>query len=144
MAGGRFLAASVVLSNANVNTTIEKLVGREHFEPGFLQRVSDVRLNNSSCQVFLGIEKGADISFVTDLLFTSTRPTFDSPALCDMHGESRTFSFYYPKTRPELARTAIVASTNANYADWATLSQPRYEAEKAALIDFLKRAVEAG
>jgi len=135
VAGGRFLAASVVLSNANVNTTIEKLVGREHFEPGFLQRVSDVRLNNSSCQVFLGIEKGADISFVTDLLFTSTRPTFDSPALCDMHGESRTFSFYYPKTRPGTDRYSIVSSTNANWEDWLNLDAGSYEREKNRLIE---------
>jgi len=135
MANGRFLAAPVVLSNANVNTTIGKLVGEEHFQPEFLRRVSEVRLNNSSCQVFLGIEKDAHIPFVTDLLFTSTRPTFDSPALCDMHGESRTFSFYHPKTRPGTDRYSIVSSTNANWEDWKHLDDEAYEREKTRLIE---------
>jgi phytoene dehydrogenase-like protein len=52
-----------------------------------------------------------------------------------MHGESRTFSFYYPKCRPGTDRYTIVSSTNANYADWAELDQAAYEREKARLIE---------
>ena len=132
---GRFLEAPVVVSNANVKSTIEKLVGPDAFDPAFRDEVDAVRLNNSSCQVFLGIEKGAEIPWVCDLLFTSTRPTFDSPALCEMETESRTFSFYYPKTRPGLDRFTVVSSTNAWWEDWAHLSDAEYEAAKARLVD---------
>ena len=133
---GRRLEAPVVLSNANVKTTVEKLVGREAFGDAFLEKVDEVRLNNSSCQVFLGVKRGETLPFVTDLLFTSTRPTFSSPALCDLRGESRTFSFYYPKTRPGgVERHAIVSSTNANWADWAHLDDEGYEREKTRLIE---------
>ena len=134
-ASGRFLASDAVLSNANINSTVKKLVGRKHFHPQFLERSDAVRLNNSSCQVFLGIEKGARVPDVGDLLFTSTRPTFDSPALCDMHGQSRTFSFYYPKTRPGSDRFSIVSSTNANWKDWQDLDDEAYQREKGRLIE---------
>ncbi len=131
---GRLLGARAVISNANLKHTILKLVGEQHFPAEFVAGVRDVRLNNSSCQVYLGVREGETIPWITDLLFTSTRPTFDSPALCDLHGESRTFSFYYPKTRPGSERYAIVSSTNANWADWAELDEAGYEREKQRLI----------
>ena len=44
---------------------------------------------------------------------------------------SRTYSFYYPRTRPQAATAClIVSSTNANYADWASLPDEEYEASK--------------
>jgi len=134
-AHGRFVAADCVLSNANLKTTIEKLVGEEHFSPAFAAKARAVRLNNSSCQVYLGIREGESIPFVGDLLFSSTRPTFDSPSLCDMNGESRTFSFYYPKTRPGSDRYTVVSSTNANWSDWAHLDGAGYAAEKQRLVE---------
>jgi len=124
-----------VLSNANLKSTILKLVGRENLSPKFVEGVEGVRLNNSSTQVYLGVRDGETIPFVTDLLFTSTRPTFDSGSLCDKHGESRTFSFYYPKTRPGLERYTLVSSMNANWSDWADLSDEEYEADKQRLIE---------
>jgi all-trans-retinol 13,14-reductase len=133
-AAGRFLAAKAVLSNANVKSTVERLVGREHFEPDFASRAAAVRLNTSSCQVYVGLRAGEQIPFLTDLLFTSTRPEFRSEALCDLHGESRTFSFYYPKVRPDgEPRYSIVSSTNARWEDWAGLDPAAYEREKARL-----------
>ncbi len=132
---GRFLAARAVLSNANVKTTIENLVGLESFGAAYVQRARAVRLANSSCQVFLGIARGETLPFVGDLVFHSTRPTFDSSALCDFHGQSRTFSLYYPKTRPGSERCSIVSSTNARWEDWADLDAPRYEREKERLIE---------
>lgn len=135
-AAGRFLGARVVVSNASLKTTVEKLVGPAGLDDEALAASRAVRLNNSSCQVFIGLERGARIPFVTDLLFTSTRPTFDSAALCDMHGESRTFSFYYPETRPESApRYCIVSSTNAHWKDWAGLDEAGYAREKERLIE---------
>ncbi len=133
-AHGRFLAAPVVVSNANVKTTIDRLVGREHFDDAFRDEVEAVRLNNSSCQVFLGVAKGEEIPWVCDLMFTSRRPTFDSPSLCEMETQSRTFSFYYPKTRPGSDRFTIVSSTNAWWEDWAHLSDEEYVAAKERLI----------
>ncbi len=131
---GRFIAADAVVSNANLKTTIEKLLGPESVPAELFRKNRDVRLNTSSCQVYLGLEKGAEIEDVGELLFTSTRPTFDSPALCDLHGQSRTFSFYYPRMRPGSDRYAVVSSTNANWSDWAELSPEGYEREKERLI----------
>jgi phytoene dehydrogenase-like protein len=47
---------------------------------------------------------------------------------------SRTYSFYYPDTRPGSDRYAIVCSTNANYEDWIKLSEEDYRREKEKLI----------
>ncbi|MDP6538494.1 MAG: NAD(P)-binding protein [Planctomycetota bacterium] len=144
-AAGRVIETRAVLSNASIKATVEHLVGAEHFSEEFQGQVGAVRLSNSSCQVYLGLRRGESIPFVTDLLFTSTRERFDSPSLCDMHGESRTFSFYYPKTRPGSDRYTIVSSTNAHHADWADLSPQRYVAEKermvAETIEHLERFV---
>jgi all-trans-retinol 13,14-reductase len=134
-AHGRTIRAGAVLSNANLKSTILNLVGPEHFTDSYVKEVEAVRLNNSSTQVYLGVKKGEEIPFETDLLFTSTRETFDSPSLCDKHGESRTFSFYYPKTRPGVDRYTLVSSMNAHWADWAHLSDAEYEADKARLVE---------
>lgn len=134
VANGKFVEAPVVLSNASLKTTIESLAGPAAFREDFLGAARAVRLSTSSCQVYLGLAAGASIPFIGDLVFHSDRPTFDSPALCDFHGESRTFSVYYPKGRPGSDRHAIVSSTNARYEDWAALSQAEYEREKARLL----------
>ncbi len=130
---GKFVAAPTVLSNANVKTTLERLVGLEHVSPTYAAAARAVRLSNSSCQVFFGLARGASIPFVGDLVFHSERERFDSPALCDFHGESRTFSLYYPKCRPGSERYAIVSSTNARFEDWAGLDPAAYEREKERL-----------
>jgi all-trans-retinol 13,14-reductase len=142
LCGGRFLGARAVLSNANLKQTVLSLCGEEHFSAGYLRDLRAVRLNNSSCQVYMGVRAGERLPRVTDLLFTSTRPTFDSPALCDMHGESRTFSFYDPRTRPGSDRYTVVSSTNANWGDWAPLDETAYAREKARLIEDTLRCLE--
>ncbi|MFT5050462.1 MAG: all-trans-retinol 13,14-reductase [Chlamydiales bacterium] len=139
---GRFLEADVVISNANLKVTLEKLVGLEHFDADFAGGARDVRLNSSSCQVYMGIRAGETLAMPTDLLFTSTRPTFHSPSLCEMHGESRTFSFYGPQTRPGSDRFTVVSSTNALYKDWASLSEAEYESNKARLIEEALESLE--
>jgi phytoene dehydrogenase-like protein len=144
-AHGRFIAADAVISNASLKGTVLGLVGRECFAPEYAAAVDAVRLNTSSCQVYMGLREGESIPFVTDLLFTSTRPTFTSEALCDLDGESRTFSFYYPKTRPGLERYTIVSSTNARWSHWAALDDAGYAAAKQRLVaqtlDSLERYV---
>jgi phytoene dehydrogenase-like protein len=141
-AHGRFIACDAVVSNASLKGTVLGLVGAEHFSPEFSAGVSSVRLNTSSTQVYIGIRAGESIPFVTDLLFTSTRPAFTSEALCDMDGLSRTFSFYYPKTRPGSDRYTIVSSTNARWSDWAHLDEAGYDAAKTRLIDTTLAALE--
>lgn len=132
---GRSIACDAVVSNASLRATVLDLVGREHFDPAFADRVAAVRLNTSSTQVYLGVRQGETLPWVTDLLFTSTRPTFSSEALCDHVGESVTFSFYYPKTRPGSDRYTIVGSRNARWDDWAKLDADAYEREKARLVE---------
>ena len=140
---GREIRAGAVLSNANVRSTVEKLVGSEHFSSEFAQRVNDVRLNTSSCQVYFGLEQGAELPWVTDLLFTSERETFSSEALADFHGQSRTFSFYYPKGRPDVKPMhAIVASLNARFEDWKDLTPEEYEVHKQRLADETLKSLE--
>lgn len=141
-AHGRFVESPVVISNASLKTTAETLVGAQHLEPEFARGLAAVRLNNSSTQVYIGLREGTSIPFVTDLLFTSTRPTFDSPALSEMHGESRTFSFYYPKTRPGSQRYTIVSSMNAHWSDWAGLDEAQYAHEKERLQQDTLAALE--
>ena len=133
LVGERLIEADCVLSNAGIKTTIEHLVGPEHFSPDFFAGARAIRLSTSSAQVYMGLRKGQSLPWVTDLYFTSSRPTFTSEALCEMHGESRTFSFYYPKVRPGTQQCTIVASMNARWEDWAGLDREQYEAHKARL-----------
>src|SRR4029077_5193530 len=55
---------------------------------------------------------------------------------------SRTFSFYYPHTRPGSDRCMIVSSTNARYEDWAQLSNEDYELSKRDLIETTLQTLE--
>src|SRR5690606_2672575 len=71
-----------------------------------------------------------------DLLFSSTAPLFRTEMLLSREITSRTYSFYYPRTRPEgRPRCLVVSSTNANYDDWAHLSEEDYAASKRDLVD---------
>jgi phytoene dehydrogenase-like protein len=116
-------------------STVHKLVGDEHFSGSFIEEARKVRLNNSSCQVYIGIKKGERIDHIGDLLFTSVAEKFDSRELCSRNITSRTFSIYYPETRPGSDMYSIVSSTNANYEDWASLSEEQYRTSKADLIE---------
>jgi len=141
--GGRVVRARAVLSNANLKNTIFRLAGEEHLPADFVAAARDVRINSSSCQVYLGIRKGETIPHIGDLVFTSRNPRFSSAELTDFHTTSRTFSVYYPDTRPGLDRYAVVVSLNARYEDWAALSEADYEREKARLIEESILALEA-
>lgn len=135
VAGGRTIRCGAVVSNANLKTTLDKLVGYDHLRPTFAEEAKAVRLNNSSCQVYMGLRKGESVPFIGELIFTSTDPEFDSVRLCAKDGGSRTFSMYYPDIRPGSDRYAVVSSTNANWGDWANLSEQAYAVQKQQLID---------
>lgn len=141
-ADGRFIPAEVVLSNANLKTTLGKLVGYEHLPPDYAAQAKAVRLNNSSCQVYLGLRKGERIDYIGDLLFTSVDPEFDSVRLCAKNITSRTFSMYYPDIRPGSDRYAVVSSTNANWEDWANLTKEEYARDKQHMIEDTLNALE--
>lgn len=132
---GRRIACRAVLSNANIKSTVFQLVGAEHFDPEFAEEARAVRLNNSSCQVYMAMKPGEGFDECGDLLFHSEHRGFDWHALCSRKITSRTFSFYYPRTRPGSDRWLIVSSTNAHYRDWASLSEEEYEASKQDLIE---------
>ena len=141
---GRHVRARVVVSNANLLGTIFRLVGAEHWDGDFLEQARAVRLNNSSTQVYMALRPDMPIpaSQCGDLLFSSTAPLFRTDLLLSRQVTSRTYSFYYPETRPTLRRCAIVASTNANYDDWAGLAKEDYEAGKRELIEDTLVAIE--
>ncbi|MBN1394265.1 MAG: NAD(P)/FAD-dependent oxidoreductase [Pirellulales bacterium] len=134
---GRTIKTKAVVSNANLLGTIFNLVGEELWSKDFVEQARAVRLNNSSTQVYMALKPETPIERgqCGDLLFCSTAPAFRTEALLSRDITSRTFSFYYPDTRPGLGRCAIVASTNANYDDWAGLSKEDYAAGKRDLID---------
>lgn len=132
---GRRIECGAVLSNANLKVTLLDLVGEEHLDPDYAEEAKAVRLNNSSCQVYLGLKPGEGFENCGDLLFHSEHQGFDINAMLSMNVSSRTFSFYYPETRPGSNRWLIVSSTNANYRDWADLSEGEYEFEKKRLCE---------
>ena len=142
VANGKRIKSNAVLSNANLLNTVFKMVGEEYFSGDFAEEAHKVRINNSSCQVYMGIRAGEKIDYVGDLLFTSTYPEFDSSAICSKNITSRTFSLYYPDIRPGSNHYAIVSSTNANYDDWANLSDEEYARDKQLLIDDTLNALD--
>ena len=132
---GREIKAPALLSNGNLLSTIYKWAGDEAFSPDFLQKVKKVRLNNSSCQVYIGLKPGESFDYIGDLLFTSTYPTFSPDKLVAPDMTSRTFSVYYPDIRPGSTDYTVVASINANYADWEGYSDEEYREAKEKMID---------
>ncbi len=144
LVNGREIKCKAVVSNSNLRSTILDMVGVEHFDPQFVADSKAVRLNNSSTQVYMALKPGVTIPESTgDLLFCSTAPLFRTNLLLDRNITSRTFSFYYPKTRPTgKERFAIVSSTNANWSDWANLTDEQYAASKQDLVETTLDALE--
>jgi phytoene dehydrogenase-like protein len=132
---GRRISCGAVVSNANIKQTVFGLVGEESFDKEFVEEARAVRLNNSSCQVYIAMKPGAVFEPCGDLLFHSEHSGFDIDAMLSRDISSRTFSFYYPRTRPGSDRHLVVSSTNANYSDWAELSDEDYQASKQDLIE---------
>jgi phytoene dehydrogenase-like protein len=131
---GRVIRAKAILSNANIHNTIFRLAGAENFPADFVAQARAVRINTSSCQVYLGIRKGETIPHIGDLVFTSAAPEYSNAELIDLHTTSRTFSVYYPDTRPGSDRHAVVASLNSRHSDWEKMDDATYERHKERLI----------
>jgi len=131
----RTIRCKAILSNANIKNTIFRLAGKENFDSDYLAAAEAVRINTSSCQVYLGIRDGESIPNIGDLVFTSSAPEYSSDELVDLHTTSRTFSVYYPDTRPGSDRYTVVASLNGRYPQWNDLSDEEYQVHKQRLID---------
>jgi phytoene dehydrogenase-like protein len=128
--------STAVVSNSNIKSTIEKMVGAEHFSREFLAKAAAVRLNTSSCQVYMGLKKNETIPFIGDLIFTSSDSTFSTDLILSPMVGSQTFSVYYPEMRPDQEpRYAIVSSSNARYEDWSELSEEEYDRQKSYIIE---------
>jgi phytoene dehydrogenase-like protein len=142
---GQEVKSKTVVSNGNLKTTILRMLDRDAISQEFRAKTSAVRINTSSCQVYLGIKRDQEIDYIGDLLFTSTADKFDTDLLLNKEVTSRTYSLYYPNTRPKHKRMAIVASTNARFEDWADLTDEEYQSDKDYLaqvtIDDLERYI---
>ncbi len=135
---GQEIPCHCVISNSNLRSTILRMVGEEYFDKNFVDEAKAVRLNNSSTQVYMAMKPEVEIDeSCGDLLFTSTAEEFRTDLLLSRNITSRTFSFYYPRTRPQskFRRHAIVSSTNANWSDWADLDEEAYKASKEELVE---------
>lgn len=141
---GRTIKTRAVISNANLHSTVFRLVGEELLDPSFVDEARSVRLNNSSTQVYMALKPEETVEESTgDLLFSSTASEFKTQLLLSRDITSRTYSFYYPRTRPEgRPRTLVVSSTNAHFEDWRDLSDEEYEESKADLIETTLNAIE--
>ena len=133
----RRIQCKAVLSNANIRSTIEHLVGEDNFSSAYIDSVYAVRNNTSSCQVYIGIKKGETIPNIGDLVFTSRAPEYSIGELTSIQTSSHTFSVYYPETRPHLKepRYAVVASLNARWDEWNDLSEAEYEVQKQRMCE---------
>ena len=141
-ANGKFIKSKSVVSNANLISTVLEMLDKKAITSEFREQTEKVKVNNSSCQVYIGIKEGETIEDIGELLFTSTAPKFNADMMTSMDVTSRTFSVYYPSARPGHDRYAIVSSTNALYDDWASLSEEEYKAEKEKLIETTLVALE--
>jgi phytoene dehydrogenase-like protein len=139
---GSEIKTKALLSNGNLLSTVHEWVGDEYFSQDFLDKVSQVRLNNSSCQVYIGLKPGESFDYIGDLLFTSTYPVFEPEKLLSKDITSRTFSVYYPDIRPGSNDYTVVASMNANYDDWKDLSDIEYKEAKQKMIEDTVLALE--
>jgi phytoene dehydrogenase-like protein len=141
---GRDIHSPVVISNANLRATVFKLVGEDSLDSDFVEKCREVRLNNSSTQVYMAMKPEERIDESTgDLLFSSTASQFRTDLLLNKNISSRTFSFYYPRTRPQgRQRCLVVSSTNARYEDWSELGEEDYELAKQDLVETTLDALE--
>ncbi len=146
VADGSVFRSRAVISNASLKRTVTELLADTSLPAEFTANTQQMRISNSSTQVYIGIKSGETIPNIGDLIFTSTYPEFDPEKQCSREVTSRTFSLYYPKTRPDSAPAyTIVASMNARYDDWKDLDENEYKAAKDELcretLEFLENYI---
>jgi len=142
VANGRTIRCDTVLSKLQHQEHRPADGRRGELHAGVRRTTKAVRINTSSCQVYLGIRKGESIPHIGDLVFTSDAKHFTSGELVDLHTTSRTFSVYYPDTRPGSDRYTVVCSLNSTYGAWKNLTEEEYAKHKARLIEESITALE--
>ena len=76
---GKTIKTSAVVSNANLRATIFNLIGEDKFARSFVDEAKEVRLNNSSTQVYMALGNDDTVPRETgDLLFSSTADRFQT------------------------------------------------------------------
>ncbi len=143
---GQIVECDAVLSNGNIKSTVLDMVDRTEISDDFAKKADAVRLNTSSCQVYMGIKKGEKIDFMGDLIFYSESDKFCTEELLSDQVYSQTFSVYYPDMRPQKGDCyTIVSSSNARYEDWANLAESEYLEKKKFIerraLDVLEKLV---
>ncbi len=140
---GTTVESRAVVSNADLKSTIFKLVGQTAWPEEYWRAAEQVRPNTSSCQVFMGIKRGETLPDVGELIFYSEDREFSTEGLLSPKVTSQTFSFYYPHMRPHLDnRYAVVSSSNARYEDWAGLDELAYRQRKAYTVERALQGLE--
>ncbi len=144
IANGEKIECDAVMSNANLKTTIEDWLDPQALSDEFLAKTKTTRINNSSCQVYIGLKPEEKLPEIGDLIFTSEDKHFSSEELKALRTRSRTFSIYYPSIRPESKspRYTVVSSTNALWKDWDSLSDENYSVEKKRLVEDTLNSLE--
>ena len=136
MLDGDFIKSNSVLSNANLKTTVLSMIDKKQVSDNFKEKTEQVRLNTSSCQVYIGIKEGETIPNIGELVFYSEDEKFETDLLLSPKIGSQTFSIYYPEMRPKLGEHyAIVSSSNARYEDWCHLNEEEYKLKKEFVIE---------
>ena len=102
-----------------------------------------MRLNNSSCQVYMALKTGEQLDeSLGDLLFSSTAPLFRTDAAVEpRHHQPHVFVLLPAHPARGSDRSLVVSSTNARYDDWASLSPEEYEASKRDLVETTLEAI---
>ena len=83
MVNNTFIKSPAVVSNSGITNTIYDLAGRECFTDEFLELADQIRINNSSSQVYIGIKQECELENIGDLIFTSDSPEFNTSELLD-------------------------------------------------------------
>ncbi len=142
-AGGFFVQAKAVVSNANLKGTCLNLVDMDEIYPPLAEEIRNVPLSVSVAQVYMGVRPGETIPEVADILFSSREPKYDAAAFRAFPPRSISYSFYYPHhVRPEYDGAEIVASMCAEYDDWAGLPEEEYNKKKALLAELVLQDLE--
>jgi hypothetical protein len=81
VAGGRTIRCGAVVSNANLKTTLDKLVGYDHLRPTFAERGEGRPAEQQQLPGLHGPAQRRDVPFIGELLFTSTDPSSTRSAL---------------------------------------------------------------
>ncbi len=132
---GKTIRAKVVISNANLKRTALELVGAHHLPKDYADTAEGCRLSTSISQVYIGIKEGESFPFIGDIIFHSSAPEFSPTGYVAYPPQSRSFSLYYPSSRPGHDRYAIAVSMGARYEDWEGFEAKAYHKAKEALVE---------